>query len=228
VKTRYQFVRPLLTAVITTAIAFGNLEAWPQSPAVTVTQPAQQPKALFINILEGEGALNDVRTRTAREPIVEVDDENHKPVAGALVLFALDNGGGDPYATFAGAQTVSVQTDAAGRAAARGFQITHRKGKYNIKVRATKGQAAAEVVIAESNMATAVLSQGAPEYPVAVVSHKKMEWLVGSAVAIGVAIGVVLATRQTQTTITPGTGTVGAPGAVGGGAIHFNLHHHHL
>ena len=32
-------------------------------------------------IVEGEGAINNIRLRTAREPIVQVEDENRKPVA---------------------------------------------------------------------------------------------------------------------------------------------------
>src|ERR1700712_3991708 len=60
--------------------------------AQAVAASTAAPKALFITILEGEGELNDVRARTAREPIVQVEDENHKPVAGALVLFAIPKG----------------------------------------------------------------------------------------------------------------------------------------
>ena len=43
------------------------------------------PQNLQITILDGEGALNNIKQRTAREPIVQVTDENHKPVAGAVV-----------------------------------------------------------------------------------------------------------------------------------------------
>src|SRR5579863_6856916 len=46
------------------------------------TTPATSP-GLLITILDGEGALNDIRKGTAREPIVQVEDENHRPVAGA-------------------------------------------------------------------------------------------------------------------------------------------------
>ncbi len=222
-KKRSKFGRSFLSILVAALLTLGSPEVWTQSSPGTVTDMSNQPKTLVINILEGEGALNDIRARTAREPIVEVDDENHKPVAGALVLFAMDNGGGSPFASFAGAQTLSVPTDAAGRAVAKGFQITQRKGRYSIKVRATKGQLMAEAVIAESNIAVLLSSDGSAR-PVAAVSHKKLEWIGGSVVAAGVVVGVVLATRQTQTTITPGTGTVGAPASVGG--IHFQLRRH--
>src|ERR1041385_9431846 len=42
---------------------------------------------LSITIVEGEGAINNVRQRVNREPIVQVEDNNRKPVAGAVVVF---------------------------------------------------------------------------------------------------------------------------------------------
>ena len=48
---------------------------------------AQAPTGLSITIVEGEGAINNIRQRVNREPIVQVEDQNHKPVAGAVVVF---------------------------------------------------------------------------------------------------------------------------------------------
>lgn len=205
----------------------GYTSPTPQAPAVV--EPATgRPKALFINIIEGEGALNDIRTRTAREPIVEVDDENHKPVAGALVLFAIDNGGsGSPFATFSGANTLAVQTDAAGRAVARGFQVTQHKGPYKINVRATKGELQADSVILQSNIEVLFSPSGAPA-PAAVgaAHHAHWGWIIGGIAAAGAAAGIVIATHgsSSPTTVTPGSGTVGAPAAIGG--IRIPLHGH--
>ena len=53
----------------------------------------QNPATLEILIVEGEGAINNVKQRVNREPIVQVEDENHKPVAGAAVTFFLPNDG---------------------------------------------------------------------------------------------------------------------------------------
>src|SRR5579863_5849082 len=61
---------------------------------------AQDAPKLSIVILEGEGAINNIKQRTAREPIVRVEDENHKPVAGAAVVFTLPSQGAG--GTFAG------------------------------------------------------------------------------------------------------------------------------
>ena len=48
--------------------------------AVLARAAATPPR---IEVVEGDGAINNIRQRTAREPIVQVEDENHKPVAGA-------------------------------------------------------------------------------------------------------------------------------------------------
>src|SRR5260221_45644 len=53
----------------------------------------QTPTSLQIVIVEGEGAINNVKQRVNREPIVLVEDETHNPVAGASVTFFLPNKG---------------------------------------------------------------------------------------------------------------------------------------
>src|ERR1035437_2705000 len=48
---------------------------------------------LNIVVVEGEGAINNVRQRAARAPVVRVEEQNHKPIAGAAVAFTLPTGG---------------------------------------------------------------------------------------------------------------------------------------
>src|SRR5881398_1442797 len=82
---------------------------------------AQDQGGLNLVIVEGEGAINNIRQRTAREPIVQVEDENHKPVAGAAVVFLLpSNGAGGSFAN--GARTLTMTTDNQGQAVARGLK----------------------------------------------------------------------------------------------------------
>ena len=211
---------PIAVAVLATMVAVPRAQA--QAAGGVTQAPSGQPRSLLITVVEGEGALNDIRTRTAREPIVQVDDENHKPVAGVLVLFSLDKTG-TTYASFGGAPTVSVQTDQAGRAVAKAFQIAHRKGNYQISVHATYGDLAANAVINESNV-TAAASGNATTATVGVVAHKKVIWIVSGVLAGGAVAGIVIATQQSSspTTVAAGTGTVGAPAAVGG--VRFQLH----
>lgn len=187
---------------------------------------AAQPHSLYISILDGEGALNDIRERTAREPIVQIQDENHKPVAGALVLFSVDSpSSGSPFATFAGAQNVSVETDANGTATGKGFQIGSRRGQFTVHVRASKGQTVAEASFVETNVAGMLSSHHTqPSGRVGILSNKKLDWILGGAVAGGIAAGLVIALNNNQTTITPGTGTVGAPAATPGLHISFGRH----
>ncbi len=213
----------MIAAGVFSALPF----AWPQAPSATVEKDTAKPKVLLITIIEGEGALNDVRTRTAREPIVEVDDENHKPVAGALVLFSIDSGGSrTPFATFKGTQTLTVHTDAAGHAAASGFQVTAKKGNFKISVQASLGDVQATAVISEQNVDAGGQSSGT-ENTIKIASHKKLTWIM-TGVVVGAAVGgIVYATEgSSPSTITPGTGTVGAPAMSRGLRFQFGSRRH--
>jgi hypothetical protein len=114
---------------------------------------AQSPSgqdALRIAVIEGEGAVNIIQQKTAVAPMVEVRDRNNQPVAGAIVRFAVTRG----RATFAGARTLTVATDVAGRAAVTGLVPT---GAGSLQISATaafQGQSAA-VMIAQTNVMTA-------------------------------------------------------------------------
>jgi hypothetical protein len=217
--------RVVLLAALGMVAAAQVPDARAQVSAGATAAQAGQPKSLLITIVEGEGALNDIRTRTAREPIVEVDDENHKPVAGALVLFSLDKTGSS-YANFAGLPSVSVRTDQAGRAVATGFQTARKKGTYKINVHASIGVLVADTIINESNFEVLIPENGGPPATVGVGSHHKVIWIVSGVLVAGAVAGIVLATQQSSpTTISTGTGTVGAPAAVAG--IHLQLHARH-
>src|SRR5258708_7782654 len=87
--------------------------------AILLSQTPTPPK-LLITILDGEGALNNIKQRTAREPIIKVEDENHKPVAGAIVLLLLPNSG--PGGTFLdGTLTYTDRTNANGEVHVKGM-----------------------------------------------------------------------------------------------------------
>src|SRR5277367_3821461 len=119
-------------------------------PAASVVDAQDAAPRLNIVIVEGDGALNDIRQRTAREPIVQVEDENHKPIAGAAVLFTLPGSG--PGGAFAGgAQTFSTVTDSAGRAVAHGLRPNSVSGSYNIHVRVTYNGSTTETNIHQQN-----------------------------------------------------------------------------
>jgi hypothetical protein len=167
-------------------------------------QQAPPLAKLNIVIVEGEGAINNVRQRTAREPIVRVEDENHRPVAGAVVLFTLPDSG--PSGLFeGGARTLSVKTDGGGRAVAKGFKVNKAQGKFQIQVQVSYQGVTAETSIVQVNSG---LTAGAGRHR---LSGKMIAILVAAGGAA--AVGIVLAARRgsRSTTISAGSPTVGVP-----------------
>ncbi|HML18797.1 MAG TPA: hypothetical protein VK419_17320 [Bryobacteraceae bacterium] len=98
-------------------------------------------QGLNIEVVEGEGAINNIRLRTAREAIVEVQDENHKPVSGALVLFSAK--GGNPFAR----TVLRATTDSTGRVRANPLDLRSKPGRLEIHVKASyQGRTATQVI----------------------------------------------------------------------------------
>ena len=183
-------------------------------PFAPAAQAQNAAPMLNIVIVEGEGAINNIRQRTAREPIVQVEDENHKPVAGAAVIFAISNdGAGGSFA--GGTHTLSVVTDAQGRAVARGFHPNNVQGNYEIHVTASHNGQTANANITETN----VVAAGAATTAAAAGISGKLIAVIVVAVAAGAAGGAYYATHNgggtppanSAVTITPGSGVVGPP-----------------
>ncbi len=172
---------------------------------------AQAPM-LNLVVVEGEGAINNIRQRTAREPIVEVQDENHRPIAGAAVVFTLPTQGAG--GTFAGgAHSLTVITDAQGRAVARGLRPNGVKGQFQIHVNASFNGQTASTNITQTNA-----TGGAGGAPAHTFLSGKVIAVIVVVAAAAIAGGVYAAESgggsspaATPTTISPGTGTVGAP-----------------
>ena len=118
-----------------------------------------QGNALRIVVIEGEGAVNIIQQKTAVSPLVEIRDRNNLPVSGATVTFSI----GGKSASFAGgAQTLTVTTNAAGRAAAAALNPLGG-GSFQIQVSAAfQGQTAA-ATIAQTNVLTAVEAAAAAQ-----------------------------------------------------------------
>ena len=175
---------------------------------------AQAPGKLNIVIVEGEGAINNIRQRVTREPIVQVEDENRKPVAGAVVTFFLPNqGAGGVFAS--GSNSMTAVTDSQGRAVARGFRPNNVAGKYQIRVTASYQGLTSTATISQANAAaSAATGAGAGSGKLIAILA-----VVGGAAAVG---GIVAATRGGSSTpatpasppptiFTPGTPVVGGP-----------------
>ncbi len=202
----------------------------PAPAQILKTGPEGSSQKLFITVLEGEGALNNIRERDAREPVVQVTDENHKPVSGALVLFLIHDGGHGAGATFDGGQTFTATTGPDGIARTSGLQVGRNPGSYTIAVSASLGAVVAEqVIIHQSNVITALnsgasgtsgtsVTAGGSTTASTVATHgilhmsKTVAIVAGSAVVAGVVAGVVVATHgSSSTTLTLGASTVGHP-----------------
>lgn len=175
---------------------------------------AQSSGGLKIVVIQGEGATNNVRSRTATAPVVEIRDASDKPVAGAEVTFQLPVSGAGGY--FNGwLRNQTVRSDANGRAASTGMTPNDEQGRFNIKVTAVEGSRNGSIVIAQSNVSGSGSSTSAG-------SGSKSNWWKWAAVLGGAAIagGIVAGTRGDDSTtatgprvvtVTPGVITVGGP-----------------
>ena len=172
---------------------------------------AQAGPKLNLVIVEGEGQINNIRQRTAREPVVEVQDENHKPVAGVAVTFLLPNQGAS--ATFAdGSHSLTVITDDSGRAVARGLTLNHAQGQFQIHVSASFNGQTANAVITQSNVMGAA-GGGAAAGTAAGISGK----LVAILVIVGAAAAGTAAYAATHSS--PGSNNSTTPSSTGVSAI---------
>lgn len=163
---------------------------------ITVTQVVNaqrtaSPAGLTIVVIEGEDAVNIIQQKTAVAPVVEVRDRNNQPVSGAVVRFAIRRG----RATFNGTRTLTVTTNAAGRAAVTGLTPTG-SGALQISASAAFQGHTAVATIAQINVMTAAQATS-----------------VAGASAAGGAAGGGVGSGISATTI----GIVG--GAVAGGAL---------
>ena len=181
-------------------------------PKSDLTTPSS---GLKIVVVQGERALNNLRTRSATAPVVEVRDDGDKPVAGAEVVFQLPPAG--PGGVFNGwMRTQTARTGADGRAEATGYAPNDEQGRFNIKVTATSGMKTTSAIIAQSNTQNGGPASGAQ------VRSKNKTWIViGVLAAAGLTGGIVAATRGGGSssaaaavipiTISPGPVTVGGP-----------------
>lgn len=228
----FGFVRQRLTKFASRGCALGVgalLLLEPSARLQAQSAGAAPPRSLQIMILDGEGALNNIQARTAREPIVQVQDENHKPVAGALVVFTVHGGDSGAAGTFAnGATQLSVTTGPDGHAVAQGLALNHNSGAWQIGVSATDGTLTASVVINEINYAPLPpQNQNAQE---GISTIRPVHWflskpvlLIGGAVVVGSIVSFVILDppANTGTLIVPGGPSVGPPT---GAAVRIRLH----
>ena len=177
--------------------------------------PGADQKTLQVQVLEGEGAFNDINRGTARAPVVEVRDLDGKVVANARVVFHLPEMG--PSGTFAdGSRAFVASTDREGRAAAIGLKPNQVEGPFQIIVTVSAGDRTGRAEVRETN----TLAGGDR----AMKSGHGRLWGILLAVAGAAGGGIFAATRggggssssstasgAVPTTLSAGTVTIGGP-----------------
>jgi hypothetical protein len=161
------------------------------SPLRSQETEKQAPPKLNIVVVGGSDAINNIRQRTARETIVQVEDENHRPVAGAAVVFTLPTAG--PGGTFAnGSNILTAITNQQGRAIAAGFKPNSVVGNFQIRITASHQGMTGSTTVSQSNVSTA-----------AGVSTGKLIAIL--AIAGGVVGGVIAAKGSEDNPVNPPT-----------------------
>jgi hypothetical protein len=202
-------------------------DAAPPAPGQVIKpwQPGdpEQPgsNGLHIVVIDGEDGVNIIKKKTAVKPVVEVRDRNNQPVAGVVVIFTSPSDG--PSVTFLnGQRSVSVVTDANGRAMAEGLKPLNQ-GKFQINVAANYQSQNASTVISMTNIFKGVAGGTGTTTAASAgggMSGTTIGIIVGiaAAAAAGAAIGLShhgsSTSASTSTTATIGVatgGTVGAP-----------------
>jgi len=168
---------------------------------------AAQDDVLHIVVLEGEGAINNVRSPRAKEPIVRVEDANNHGVPGAVVTFLLPADGAG--ATFGdSASSLTLTTDDRGEAVARSIHARRLPGTFQIRVSASQGGRTASASITQTNVDP---GSHTSSRTIAILA------IVGGAAAGGAALafrggkGKATAAGPSGTVVVPGAPSVGGP-----------------
>jgi hypothetical protein len=123
-----------------------------QQALATIPQRNENPEfgKVLINPIQGSKAINVLKQGKATEPVVQIVDENHKPVACALVTFSLPKAG--PSGVFGNGQlTLASRTDAEGKATGTGLRPNTQSGKVIITVTASVPPVTGAINITQTN-----------------------------------------------------------------------------
>ena len=94
------------------------------------------PARIDILVVSGDGATSGIRQRVTQDPAIRIEDDDHRPIAGVPVVFALPvSGTSGEFAN--GAKTLAVLTDKSGLATAHGLRTNDVPGKLQIYVTAS-------------------------------------------------------------------------------------------
>ena len=197
----------------------------PAAPPANQPAPAPQPVALptvaglKVISLAGKGETNDLERKLMAPLVIEVLDQQDRPVENAEVVFRFPLQG--PGATFPGGRTTqTVRTNAQGQAAALNWMANDQVGRFEVHVNASYANQVGDTTFSMYN-ATKVAEK---EATIGRIQEKRGGWFSPTWVKIAVigggaalAAGIILATRggsktgpaSPTVTITPGPPIVG-------------------
>ncbi len=205
------------TAIWAAMILTGGLAALPAT-----AQNAQ----LRVVVVDGTQATNNIENGRMADVVVQVQDANRMPVAGASVSFVYPPSG--PSGVFPnGERARTVTTGADGHATASGVSPEGGPGQFEIRISASYQGQTATAVVNQTNISVPLPQSAKPSSassggPSSGASRKKKIWIV-VAIAAGAAAGGIAtalasggnggsSTPSTPTIVlTPGTPTVGGP-----------------
>jgi hypothetical protein len=150
-----------------------------------------------VTVREGEGALNNIRTQQAKDPVVIVTDMYGRPVAGAQVTFTTPDLGAS--GVFPTGNSTTVITGPDGVAVARGMKPNNVVGQFQIRVSAVHAGQTVRVAISQTNAAPQKPSGGGGKTALIVA-------ILGGAAA-GVAVGVTRSGNKTNSPASTPSGT---------------------
>ena len=159
-----------------------------------------------IEVLEGDGAINNIRLHRAKEPVVQVLDQDGHPIPNAAVTFLLPSKGASGTFTD-GQSSLTVMTDDKGRAVGHGLRPNGSAGQFEIRVTTSfQGQ----MTTANILQTNAEPAQGGSSSKIILIVA-----LIGGAAAAGAAVAL----KGKSSTSTPSTATTGA--VIGPGSPSF-------
>ena len=177
--------------------------------AATGLQAQAVPAELNIVVVQGEGAINKVRQASTTDPVLRIEDQDHKPVAGATVTFTLPTEGATGHFGNGGKMLIAT-TDEQGQVTAAGLRVNEYPGKLVIHVDVSYRGLTARTNVVQ-------FDEGPPVPEKAAKSGGGHGKLIVVLAIIGAAAGGggYYATHRNSPGSTPGAGTPTPPAAIG-------------
>jgi hypothetical protein len=165
-----------------------------------------QDGSLHVVVLEGDGAINNIRLPHAKEPVVRVEDANNRGVAGAVVTFLLPSGGAGAFFGDSGASLTMI-TDDRGEVMARGLHPNRIAGTFQIRVTASRAGRTAATAISQTNVDPGAHTSTRTIALLAIIGAAAG----GAAVALHGGKAKSATPVPTSTIVVPGTPSFGGP-----------------